>query len=108
MDKFISVYCSFGSFDKAQGVARILVEEGLAACVNIVPGVVSVYKWKGKVEEGQEAIFFAKTQKSLFPRLKARVLELHDYEVPCIISLDIADGDKKFLRWIEKETVGDN
>ena len=108
MDKYISVYCTFGSLEKAKDVARALVAEKLVACINILPGAVSIYSWKGKVEEAAEAVFFAKTRKSLFGKIKARVLELHDYDVPCIVSLEINDGDKKFLRWIEKETAESN
>jgi periplasmic divalent cation tolerance protein len=108
MEKFISVYSTFGSADKAKEVARVLVDEMLVACANILPGAVSIYKWKGATEEGHEAVMFAKTRQSLFPQVKARILELHDYEVPCIVGLEISGGDEKFLRWIEKETLGNN
>ncbi len=105
--KYITVYSTFGSAEKAAIAARALVTEKLIACANIIPSAISVYSWKGKTEEGQEAVMFAKTQKALFEKVKARILELHDYEVPCIVSLEISGGDEKFLRWIEKETAAE-
>ncbi len=92
--------------DKAEGakVARPLVEEGLAACVNIVEGLTSVFMWKGKVEEETEALLIIKTTTERLYELIGRVKELHSYDVPEVIALPIVDGNPAFLQWIEEVT----
>lgn len=104
MADFIAIYTTFDKEDKAMEVAHQLVERNLVACVNIFP-VRSVYKWQGKLETGAELTLIAKTQKSLFTKAKDLIVELHDYEIPCIVSYDISSGDEKFLGWIEKQTL---
>lgn len=89
----------------AQTLARTLVEERLAACVNLVPGLRSVYRWQGEVVEDQEVLLVAKTTTFAFPRLKERVLSLHPYTVPEILALPIAEGHGPYLAWL-RENVG--
>lgn len=105
MADFVAIYSTFDKEEKALEVARALVERGLAACANILPGVTSVYKWKDKLEVSGELVMIAKTRASLFTRAKDLIVELHDYETPCVVSLDISGGDEKFLGWIEKQTI---
>lgn len=92
--------------DRAQArrIATALVREKLAACVNILPGVTSIYAWKGKVEQGAETLLIVKSRGALSKRLAARVRALHSYSVPEVITLPIASGDPDYLRWIREST----
>jgi len=85
-------------------IARTLVEEKLAACVNVVEGVRSIYWWQGRVEEDGETLLVAKTLLSLMPRLIERVKEIHPYTVPEIIALPIIAGNPEYLAWMEEST----
>ncbi|MFC1584154.1 divalent-cation tolerance protein CutA [Fibrobacterota bacterium] len=93
-----------GSQEEASRMARTLVEEKLAACVNIIPGMKSIYRWKGKLEEGAETVVIAKTRESLAAQLTERVKSLHSYECPCVVSIPIQSGNGAFLDWIGSET----
>ena len=89
---------------EAKKIARTLVREKLAACVNVVPGVSSIYAWKGKIEEGREVLLVLKSRSSLSKRLAARVKQLHSYEVPEVVTISIAAGNPDYLRWIREST----
>ena len=102
--ELIFVYMTTGSRDEAERIGRALVEERLAACVNIVPGMRSIYRWQGAVETADETIVVAKTRADLFDRLTARVKELHSYEVPCVVELPIGRGNPDYLGWLEAES----
>ena len=91
--------------EEAAGIAKALVEEKLAACVNIVKNVRSIYRWKGKIEDDAEVIMIVKTQKKLFNALCERVKNLHSYDVPEVISLPITDGSKDYLAWLIESTT---
>lgn len=92
--------------DRAQArtIARTLIREKLAACVNLVPGVTSIYVWKGKVEEAAEVLLLVKSRAALSKRLAARVRALHSYSVPEVITILIASGNSAYLRWIREST----
>ena len=92
------------SEEEAGKIAKTLVAEKLAACVNIIPGVRSTYWWEGKVCHEDEVMLIAKTMSDLFPAVMNRVKSLHSYEVPEIISFPIAEGFPDYLRWIEEVT----
>ena len=96
------VLSTCGSRKEAETIARDIVERKLAACVNIMP-VRSYYRWKGKIEASREYLMIVKTRSEVFPRLKARILFLHPYQLPEVISLKIENGYKKYLDWINKE-----
>lgn len=89
-----------GDSRQAEEIARCLVEEKLAACVNIIPSVKSVYRWKDRVEESAELMLIVKTEQRVFEKMKRRVLELHSYELPEIIALNISQGLESYLDWI--------
>lgn len=89
-----------GGTEEAEIIARSLVEERLAACVNVISPVKSIYRWKGKVEECREVMLLIKTERKAFEKIKKRVLELHSYELPEIIALEISDGLETYLDWI--------
>ena len=96
------VTCSTGR--EAKRLARTLVKERLAACVNIVPGVTSVYTWKGRVEQGREVLLIIKSRTALSRRLTARVRKLHSYDCPEVVTLRISSGNPDYLRWIREST----
>jgi periplasmic divalent cation tolerance protein len=85
---------------KAEAIASGLVEEGLAACVNILPGITSIFRWQGKICRDQETLLFIKTNRNLWDRLEKRIRELHSYEVPEIICLPIDGGHQPYLDWL--------
>jgi periplasmic divalent cation tolerance protein len=89
--------------EKAQEIARYVVEKKLVACVNIVD-VRSIYTWKGKVEETDEALLIMKTREPVFARLKKEVSEIHPYDVPEIIGFPITKSSEKYLKWVEEST----
>lgn len=98
------VYMTAGSRDEALQVGRTLVEERLAACINVLEKMTSVYWWEGKLEQSDEAVLIAKTQTALVERLIERVRELHDYSCPCVISWPVAAGNAAYLDWIASES----
>ena len=89
---------------QAHRIARALVKEKLAACVNIVPGVASIYTWEGKVEEGKEVLLVIKSRSALSKKLAARVKALHSYSVPEVVTIPIASGNPDYLRWVREST----
>lgn len=91
--------------DLAHDIARKLVDERLAACVNIIPEVTSVYRWQDKIEEDQECMLQVKTTATLFEAVNHSVREVHPYAVPEILSVTTDKGFESYLRWV-KETVG--
>ncbi|HUK40835.1 MAG TPA: divalent-cation tolerance protein CutA [Candidatus Acidoferrales bacterium] len=105
MKEFIVVFVTAGTSAEGERLARALVEEGLAACVNRVPGVQSVYRWEGKIKQSDEEMLVIKTCKELFTALEQRVRELHSYEVPEIIALPLIEGNAAYLRWLEQQVL---
>ena len=99
----VVVLSAVGAPPDAERIARALVEERLAACVNVVPGVVSIYRWKGKVEQEAELLLVIKTLAPRVEALKARLLELHPYELPEVVVLPIGGGHAPYLAWIEDQ-----
>jgi periplasmic divalent cation tolerance protein len=81
-------------------LARKVVEEGLAACGNVIPGLVSVFRWKGAVQEDPEALVVLKSTENALPRLEKRVVELHPYEVPEFLALPVTHGHLPYLQWV--------
>jgi periplasmic divalent cation tolerance protein len=98
------VLTTAGSQEEARKIAHALVEKRLAACVNIVPQIESVYRWQGKVESATEWLLIIKTQASAFERIRDAVKELHSYDLPECIMLEVAEGDKAYLDWLAKNT----
>lgn len=87
---------------QARAIARALVGERLAACVNVLPGATSVYRWRGEVEESREVLLLIKSTTSRAKRLEARVKELHSYELPEVLTLKVAGGSAAYLRWLRE------
>ena len=102
--KLCWVYITAGSIEEAKNIGQKLVEKNMAACVNLLENMTSIYKWENKLEEGHEVVMIAKTRKTLMPKLIETVNSLHSYDCACIIELPIQGGNPEFLNWIETET----
>lgn len=105
MDAPVFVYTTYPSLVEAEKAGRALVEAGLAACVNILPEMVSIFRWKGQVERGNETVMIIKSRASLKERVAARVRETHPFETPAIVFLPTEGGDKDYVGWILDETA---
>jgi|SRR5215471_18513279 len=103
-DKLL-VLTTAGSEVAANKIAQALVERRLAACVNIVPRIQSVYRWRDQVEKSEECLLFIKTKRALEGRLQAAIRELHSYELPEQVGLAIESGSEAYFEWID-ESVG--
>jgi periplasmic divalent cation tolerance protein len=92
--------------DVAESLARTLVGERLAACVNVLPNIVSIYRWDGQVQQDSEFLLLIKTRAELCDRLSSRVVELHPYDVPEAVALPIVGGSPAYLEWVATEAAG--
>ncbi len=102
----VVVWTTIGRAADGRGMASILVNERLAACVNVLPEMESIYRWKGQVETDYERQLVMKTTVARVAALRARVNELHDYDVPEFIVMPIAGGSEAYLNWIRESTAG--
>lgn len=100
----IVVFVTCGSEEEGLKIANALVEEHLAACVNLISPVRSIYRWEGKIRDEKEWLLIIKTQKDRFEELEKKVKSLHSYSVPEIISLPIGEGSRDYLDWIKENT----
>lgn len=98
------IYCTVPNEFSANLIASTLIDENLAACVNIVPSVTSMYKWEGTVQTDSELLLIIKTQQSKFEEVENRIKELHENTIPEIIALPIIKGSEEYQNWIVKET----
>jgi periplasmic divalent cation tolerance protein len=87
--------------EDAERIGRELVERGLAACVNVVPGLVSIYRWKGSVASEEERLLLIKTRRETFGALREALVALHPYELPEVLALPIEDGHAPYLAWLD-------
>jgi periplasmic divalent cation tolerance protein len=97
------VYMTTGSKEEAKTIGKELVKSKLAACVNIIDSMNSIYWWEGELQDDTEVILIAKTTETLVPELIEKVKTLHSYECPCVLSLPVSDGNGSFLKWIADE-----
>lgn len=104
MTDCIAVLVTAGAREEAERIAEALVMERLAACVNVVGPITSIYHWEGRVERGQELLLVIKTRAALFEQLEARVKSLHSYQNPEVIALPISAGTAAYLDWLRGET----
>ena len=100
MTSNILILTTTGTRDEAQKIARALVEQQLAACVNILPQIHSIYRWQGKVDEADECLLLIKTVASNFERVRDTIRQLHSYDLPECLSLAIDNGSSEYLNWI--------
>ena len=104
MERAVFVYTTYPSIVEAEEAGRALVEQRLAACVNILPGMISHYRWQGAVERADESVMLIKTRASLAESVCAQVKARHSYEIPAILVLPIESVDQTYLAWIMAET----
>ena len=104
MTGLVTIYSTFPNEEEAARIARLLVEERLAACANILGPCRSIYRWQGKIEDGEEVAALFKTKQGLAERLIARLAELHSYDVPAAVAWPIVAGLPAYLAWIDEET----
>jgi len=102
------VLCTCPDADTAQRLAHALVEQRLAACVSLLPGLRSVYRWQGEIEESSELMLLAKSTQERFPALRVALEDMHPYEVPEIIAIAIADGLPAYLDWLRAQVEPDH
>ena len=100
------VYMTAGSREEARKVGRALLESNLAACVNIVDNMNSMYMWEGEMQDDQEVILIAKTVTRRIPALIEKINAVHSYDCPCALSIPVEDGNPEFLAWIRSEAGG--
>ena len=105
MSDAIVVLCTCPDNTSARELAHTLLSEKLAACVNLIPQVTSLYYWQGKMEESQEVQLVIKTRRTMFGVLQERLLALHPYEVPEILALPILCGNPAYLQWVQEQTT---
>lgn len=100
--KYSLVYITCKNQDEARKIGSLLIDKKLAACVNIIPKINSIYIWKGKKTMDQESVIFAKTKQTKIKKLIKRVKEIHSYTIPAILVFDIKEGNKNYFRWMEQ------
>ena len=98
------VYCTCPDEAAGEELATTLVEKGLAGCINVLPGITSIYKWHGEMKSGTEALLLIKTPAEKYPALEAAIRERHPYELPEIIAVSLDAGLPDYLNWITEET----
>jgi len=102
--EYVVILTTAGSDEQAVSLARELVERRLAACVNILHGVCSVFRWDGRIQEDRESLLVVKTRAEMQERVTAAIRELHSYEVPEVVVLPVIGGSEPYLAWLEGET----
>ncbi len=105
MERAVFVYTTFPSVVEAEDTGRSLLERGVAACVNIVPGMISHYRWRGAVERAEEVVMIVKTRASLAEAVRATVKEMHSYSTPAILVIPIESVDQTYFEWLLAETA---
>jgi periplasmic divalent cation tolerance protein len=101
-DKIV-VFSACDSEEQAGQIARALVDQHLAACVNIVPGARSIYRWKGQVEDTAEWLLIIKSRRGLMDQLRLTIGSIHSYEVPELLAVPVVDGSETYLAWVDRE-----
>src|SRR5436190_24051326 len=104
MERAVFVYTTWPSTADAEAAGRVLVERRLAACVNILPGMISHYRWEAKIERAEETVMIIKTRASLADAVSDAVKELHSYETPAILVIPLESVEKTYLAWLLAET----
>ena len=102
--EFIVIYCTVPNKKEGREIAKVLVEDGLAACVNIIDKIDSVFSWDNELCEESEAMMMIKTRKIFFEQIRVIIRRMHSYNVPEIIAIPVVEADETYLKWIAHET----
>lgn len=105
MERAVFVYTTYPSLVEAEEAGQSIVERGLAACVNILPAMISYYRWQGAVERGEEAVMIIKTRASLVEAVRVAVKDMHSYTTPAFLVIPIESVDPSYLEWLLAETA---
>ncbi len=103
--KYLIVFVTTPTVEDGRKIAQVLVKEKLAACVNILPGITSIYTWEGEISDDDEVLLVIKTRADLFDSLSATVEKEHPYDVPEVIAMPITAGTAGYLQWIDEVTM---
>lgn len=103
--KMCLIYSTFENGEEAKHVGRLLVEKKLVACINVIPRVHSIYRWKNKVEEAEEAVLIAKTTEERAEKVVVEIKNLHSYELPAVLVVPVTDGLEEFISYVRDEVV---
>ncbi|MBL9154528.1 MAG: divalent-cation tolerance protein CutA [Verrucomicrobiales bacterium] len=103
-DQYLIVYCTLPSIDEARQIGTQLVESQVAACVNLVPQIESIYRWEGKATTSNEVLALIKTTEANYRAVEAAIQRLHPYKVPAIVAVPVAHGSQAYLGWISENT----
>ncbi len=101
---FSMIYCTAKNPREAERIAMSLLKERMIGCANIIPKINSLYRWKNKLQKENEALLIAKTRSTLVEKAINKIKAMHSYGIPCVLSLKIDKGNKKFFKWLEEET----
>jgi periplasmic divalent cation tolerance protein len=104
-DKYIVTFVTCPHRGMAESISKALIEKRLAGCISIFPGVSSIYRWEGKIQQSKEVLLMIKTHSRLYRKLEKEIKKLHSYEVPEIISLEIKSGSHSYLKWIDESII---
>ena len=106
MSDVVLILTTVADDQQGETIARALVEERLAACVNVLPSMISVYRWAGSIERETERQLVIKTTRDRAPQVQTRLSELHSYELPEFLVIGVADGSERYLEWVRQSSVG--
>jgi periplasmic divalent cation tolerance protein len=101
VDDLLVAFVTVGGEEQGRDIARTIVSEGLAACVNVIPRVRSIYRWEGSIQEDEESLLIIKTGKGVLDALKRRVREIHPYQLPELIAVEIEAGLEEYMTWVD-------
>lgn len=104
-EKISMVYVTTKDVAQAETIAAVLLDEKLVVCANIIPGVISYFRWEGRIDRSSEAVMILKIRQGLFPAVEERIRKLHSYEIPCIVSYDADAVSGPFKAWVMAESL---
>lgn len=99
------VYITTSGVSESKKIAKVLLKEKLVACTNIIPRIETMYLWKGEIEEDSESLLIAKTLSNKVQDVIKRVKEIHSYEIPCMLQIEIKNGSEDYLKWLKREIL---
>lgn len=103
---YCMIYCTVENVAEGEKIARHLLDKQLIACCNIIPGLISIYRWEGNIEKSEEALLLIKSTCDKYPEIERAILEQHSYDVPEILSVPIREGSNAYLEWMQQNVTG--